>query len=215
MDNQVHQTSDRKSQEICSFEVNARFKPNSFNEEARTAQVVFGSDTPVHMKVGGQTVLESLSFEEKSVRLGRLNDGAPLLDNHTRTGPVMDSLLGVVERAWVDGKNGYASIRFAKSERGTQAMEQVRDGMIRNVSVGYAVYKYDVQNGKKASDFDLYRAIDWEPQEISLVSVPADPSAKIRSIDPQTEVVNSSPDQDIINQRSAQVRAILAQYPNK
>lgn len=159
----------------------AAFTPASINEEDRTVDVVFGSDTPVRMWTWEYGLInEQLSFDSTHVRMDRLNTGAPLLDNHDAYGSVSDIVLGVVERAWVEKGKGYAKVRFSKTEKGERTMELVRDGILRNISVGYAVNKYQVTRAAEKGQLDLYRAVDWEPHEISLVAVPADYSAQVR-----------------------------------
>lgn len=165
------------------LQMRAAFSPGTINTEDRTVEVIFGSDKPVRMFTWEYGVInEELSFDKAHVRMGRLNGGAPVLDNHDAYGSVLDTVVGVVEKAWLDGKKGYASIRFAKNEKAQQIMEMVRDGILQNISVGYAVYRYQRAKAKNDDELDHYKAIDWEPHEISLVSVPADSDAKVRSV---------------------------------
>lgn len=159
----------------------AMFTPDTLNEDQRTVEVVFGSDTPVRTYTWDGPAFEVLSFKSSNVRMDRLNSGAPLLDNHSRYGSVTDNVIGVVERAWTDGSKGYASVRFSKGEKGTKAMNEVKDGILRNISVGYSVSKYERSKAEKPGEMDTLRAIDWEPFEISLVAVPADRTASVRS----------------------------------
>jgi hypothetical protein len=54
----------------------------------------------------------------------------------------------------------------------------VRDGILRNISVGYMVHAYqEIKDGARR----ILRAVDWEPMEVSLVCVPADARAQVRS----------------------------------
>ncbi|MGZ9034392.1 MAG: hypothetical protein ACXW25_08280 [Rhodospirillales bacterium] len=54
----------------------------------------------------------------------------------------------------------------------------MRAGIIRNVSVGYTVRAYEVidQDGQ----VPVWRAIDWQPVELSAVPVGADGGASFR-----------------------------------
>lgn len=161
----------------------AAFKPGSINADERTVEVVFGSDKPVRMYTWEYgPINEELSFDSAHVRMDRLNAGAPVLDNHDAYGSVLDTVVGVVEKAWTDGKKGYAKLRFAKTDKGDKMLEMARDGILQNVSVGYAVHKYSRSKAKEEGKLDNYRAIDWEPHEISMVAVPADFDAKLRSL---------------------------------
>lgn len=131
--------------------------------EDRTLDLSFSSEYPVERWFGN----EILSHARGAADLSRLNDGAPLLFNHN-----MDEIIGVVENARIDGssKRGMATVRFADTERAREVMGMVNDKIIRNVSFGYRINEMQ-DEGK-----DTYRATKWQPYEISLVTVPADPS---------------------------------------
>lgn len=161
----------------------AAFVPGSINVEERTIDVVFGTNKPVRMYTWEYGAInEELSFDSAHVRMDRLNNGAPVLDNHDAYGSVLDTVVGVVERASTDGTKGHATLRFAKTDKGEKMLGMARDGILQNVSVGYAVHKYSRSKAKEEGKLDNYRAIDWEPYEISMVSVPADFDAKVRKL---------------------------------
>lgn len=165
------------------LQMRAAFRPGTINAEDRTVEVVFGSDAPVRMYTWEYgPINEELSFDTEHVRLNRLNNGAPVLDNHDAYGSVLDTVVGVVEKAWTDGKKGYAKLRFAKTDKAKKVMEMASDGILQNVSVGYAVYRYKRTKANEEGKLDNYRAVDWEPHEISMVAVPADADAKVRSL---------------------------------
>jgi hypothetical protein len=89
--------------------------------------------------------------------------------------------IGVVESAKVVAKEGRASLRFSKRDSVTPIWGDIRDKVIRNVSVGYRVHKFEEEtNGNK---LPIRTAIDWEPYEISMVPMPADMGAQVRSGD--------------------------------
>ena len=205
------------TREAQPLQVRASFSATSLNEEDRTVELIFGTDTPVRMYTWDGPINEVLSFDAAHVRMDRLNSGAPLLDNHNRYGSISDTIMGVVESGWTDGKRGYAKVRFAKDAKATDVMEKVKDGIIRNVSVGYSVFKYEkVASGERGVP-DTYRAVDWEPAEISLTPVPADHGAVVRSkgeiqaLDAILEATGTNTN-EIINQRGLQIRGILAAY---
>jgi HK97 family phage prohead protease len=132
---------------------------------------------------------EELVVSDKAVRLDRLNGGAPLLDSHFVYGGV-EQQLGVVERAWLEKGKGMAEVRFpveGVDENADRAFAKMQDGILRNISVGYRRLKIEVDKSKEPV---LWRVIDWEPFEISLVTVPADPAAQVvgnRGSDPVAE----------------------------
>lgn len=149
------------------------------DEEARTVEIAFSSEEPYERHFGD----EVLDHGPQSVRLDRLKSGAAVLVNHDSGDQV-----GVVESARIDGdKRGRAVIRFSKSARGQEIMQDVKDGIRTLVSVGYRVHKYDVTERKGQSD--LVRVTDWEPYEVSIVAIPADASVGVgRSITPPDEI---------------------------
>ena len=102
-----------------------------------------------------------------------------LLNNHDRYGG-LSSQIGVVERAWVEDGKGGATIRLSRRPDVQGIVQDVRDGIVKNVSIGYEVRR--VRREEQEDDKrPIYRAVDWEPFEISLVPVPADPTAQIRT----------------------------------
>jgi HK97 family phage major capsid protein len=139
-------------------------KPRHVDLGARTVELAFSSDAPV--PIGD--VNEILDHGLDSVRLGRLNSGAAVLVGHDHSDQV-----GVVERAWTDTREsgegvGRALVRFGRSARASDILNDVVDGIRQLVSVGYLVHAWD-----QTPDGDV-RATDWEPIEISFVPVPAD-----------------------------------------
>jgi HK97 family phage major capsid protein/HK97 family phage prohead protease len=136
--------------------------------ESRTIEFPFSSELPVERWFGD----EVLSHGEKAADLARLNDGAPLLFNHNT-----DEIIGVVERSWIDkDKRGYAKVRFAKTSRADEVLGMVNDGILRNVSFGYRIVDMVEE---KVDGRSVYRATRWEPYEISMVTIPADPTVGV------------------------------------
>ena len=123
---------------------------------------------------------EELHVDAKSVRLERLNSGnAPVLDSHSAYS--IDDVKGIVVAgtARINGGLGVADIQLDNGPENDAVVRKVRNGMIRNVSIGYRVYRYEVI--QREGQVPLYRATDWEPFEISLVPIGADAGAGIRS----------------------------------
>jgi hypothetical protein len=127
----------------------------------------------------GRKYDEELSLEPGHVDLSRLNNGAPLLNTHSASS--LADVIGVVERAWIEDGNGRATVRFSTREDVAPIVADVKAGILRNISVGYAVRKYQIEE----LDVPVYRAVDWEPMELSIVPIPADAGAGIRSAETQ------------------------------
>ena len=141
-----------------------RSENTAFDEvEERTYDFPFSSEQPVARYYGN----EILSHEKGAADLSRLNDGAPLLFNHNP-----DRVIGVVERAYIDDdkRRGYARVRFSRNEFAQEVLRDVRDGIIRNVSFGYAIEKMEERSSGE------FVATSWTPTEVSAVAIPADAS---------------------------------------
>jgi HK97 family phage major capsid protein/HK97 family phage prohead protease len=161
-----------KRSEVADFTV---------SEDERSIEFPFSSEFPVARYFGN----EVLSHDERSADLSRLNDSAPLLFNHDP-----DKVIGVVERAWIDGKKkrGYAKVKFSRNAFAQEVLADVRDGVLRNVSFGYAINDME-QRG--SGDFV---ATSWAPYEVSVVSIPADPTVGVgRSLEADPAASAASP----------------------
>ena len=140
-----------------------RGKEIKADAESRTVRFSFSSEEPVEMWYG----TEILSHAPGAVRIDQRQQSMPLLFNHDR-----NDLLGIVESVGIGAdRRGYTDVRFGKDERGEWAMQQYNDDILVNVSFMYRVYKME-----EDVDAESYTATDWEPYEISLVTVPADAS---------------------------------------
>lgn len=141
----------------------------SIDETKRTVELSFSSELPVERWFG----FEILDHNPESVNLSRLKSGAALLLDHNRNDQV-----GVVERAWIDSdRKGRATVRFGKSARAQEIFQDVVDGIRQLSSVTYEVRKYDLE--KSDGETKTYRIRSWMPLEISIVSIPADPSVGV------------------------------------
>jgi HK97 family phage major capsid protein/HK97 family phage prohead protease len=145
------------------------FERAAINEEARTASLAFASEEPYERYWG----IEILDTTATSMRQGRLRSGANLLCDHDTK-----DVVGVVESVEIGADRvARAVVRFGKSARAEEVWQDVRDGIRRNVSVGYLIHK--AQLVETRDGLETYRVTDWEPFEVSLVSVPADATVGI------------------------------------
>ena len=149
--------------------------------EARRVTFSFSSErTVLRRPLMAAPYNETLGHRDDEVDLTRLNNRANLLFNHRAHG-TPDDVLGVVERAWVDAGRGYCTVRFSARPSAEGVWTDVRDGILSNVSVGYAIHKVRQQRADEdAADAPVdVRVTRWTPMEISLVSVPADASVGV------------------------------------
>lgn len=149
----------------------ATFERSAINEEARTVELAFSSEEPYGRWFGN----EILDHNSKSIRLGRLKNGGPLLLDHDSTKHV-----GVIESVEISpDRVGRAVVRFGRSAAADEAFKDVQDGIRRHVSVGYRVHKMRLEEEGKDGADSTYRVTDWEPLEVSIVAVPADATVGI------------------------------------
>lgn len=147
------------------------FSRENINSDDRTVELAFSSEEPYERWWGR----EILDHSPKSIRMGRLMSGAPLLSDHDNS---IRSQIGVVESVSIGADRvGRAVVRFGKGAADDEIFQKVQDGIIRNVSVGYIIH--DATIIETRDGIDTYRVMDWEPLEISLVAVPADNSVGV------------------------------------
>jgi HK97 family phage prohead protease len=136
-------------------------------EEDKTVRLSFpaSSEAPVERWFGE----EVLSHDKKSIRMDRINRGAmPVLFNHN-----WDEPIGIVDGARIENNRLVVDAHLFATARAQEIAAMVEGGL-RNVSIGYRLHV--VEEDKKAARFT---ATDWEPFEVSIVTVPADPSVGI------------------------------------
>ena len=152
--------------------------PETLNEKNRTIEVRFYSGASVQRYPLFDEPYElSFSLDAKAVRLDRFNKGAPVLDNHNGYDSVSSVVLGKVEKAWLAEDGGRALIRFSKRDVVEPIWQDVKDGILTNFSMGAVVHRMEDVTAKGDPQRKL-RAVDWEPHELSLVPIPADPAAQ-------------------------------------
>lgn len=147
----------------------------------RTFNVVFTTGATVRRYdyMNDEAYDEELSVDPSAIRMDRLNSGAPVLDTHGQYS--LDDVIGAVVpgSATISRGNGKAAIKIDGGDENASIVRKIKDGIIQNVSVGYRVHRFEVIRGE--GTVPLYRAVDWEPFEISLVPIGADAGAGIRS----------------------------------
>ena len=142
----------------------ATFTRENIDKEARTVDLAFSSEEPVDRWFGQEILDHSMG----AVRLGRLRNHGPVLVDHDRRDHV-----GVVESVTIDSdRKGRATVRFGNSARADEIFKDMTDGIRSKVSVGYRIHEMVLE--KESDAGNTYRVTDWEPFEISIVSVPAD-----------------------------------------
>ena len=93
-------------------------------------------------------------------------------------------MCGKIKRAWVENGRGCAEIEFDKDEASETIYQKVKSGTLKGVSVGYRVDNWEEVMPNKQSEDGRFTgpcsiARKWAPYEISIVSVPADPTVGV------------------------------------
>ena len=150
-----------------------RVKEGEGNE--RRFILSFSSEEPYERWWG----TEILDHSDGCVDLTRVNEIGCVLFNHNR-----DAVIGKVIRAWVEDGRGMAEIEFDSDEESEKIYQKVKSGTLKGVSVGYVVSVWEEIAANKLSSDGRFKgeasiAKRWEVLEISIVSIPADPTVGV------------------------------------
>lgn len=175
-----------RTMDITAMRLAARAMPESYDEGKRTVDVIFSTGARVlrwDWTIGW--FYEELDMSEGAVRMERISNGkAAVLDSHMSY--TLASQIGVVDSARIEGGQGIATIRFSSREQVAGIVQDIRDGIIANVSVGYEIHAMELLEQPDDGAYPVYRVTDWEPYEISMVPIPADAEAGTRSAGKKT-----------------------------
>lgn len=166
---------------------------------------------------------EILVHSEGAVDLSFLNSGsAPLLDSHNRYSG-LSAQIGVIRKAWIEKKRIYVEVKFSRKASAQEIKQDVLDGIVRNVSVGYEVHKIEVD-----TEGESYRVTRWKPYEASFVAIPADPTVGVgrssatqmegimpeqnQMPDPNADLANRGADLGEIATASEEIHALAASH---
>jgi phage major head subunit gpT-like protein len=174
-----NQPTTNKTHDTPMLSLRAAVREGSVDVEARTVELVWTTGAKGHRwswDVG--SYMEELEVSDEAIRLERLNNGAPLLNSHKSDD--LNDVIGVVERAWLEGDQGHAVVRFSKRDDAEIIFKDVQDKILRKISVKYIVHRYQITE-ESDEKIPTYRAVDWEPLELSVVPIAFDDAANIRS----------------------------------
>lgn len=177
-----------------------RAERGALDKESRTIELAFSSEEPYERWWG----IEILDHSESSVRLGRLNDGAhPLLVNHDwdrQPGVIEKAWVGDDRRGRSRARFG----RSAYAEEILQDVEDGIRSLVSVGYIVHKVIEQSTSKGAEPTERELtgdefralvqsdefqrsmaarraagdeppvYRVVDWEPFENSIVAIPAD-----------------------------------------
>lgn len=174
--------------------------------DSRTVELSFSSETPYGRWFGD----EILCHDEECINLERFSNGlGTVLFNHDR-----DAVVGHIEKVWLEDNRGKALVRFDTDEQSETIFQKVQSGTLQGVSVGYAIYRYEVLEDEDTKSTNgrfngpAYVVTDWEPLEISIVSVPADATVGVGR---SAEEIHTSIDTQEDNTRMDQEKTLEVQ----
>ena len=174
--------------------------------DSRTVELSFSSETPYGRWFGD----EILCHDEECINLERFSNGlGTVLFNHDR-----DAVVGHIEKVWLEDNRGKALVRFDTDEQSETIFQKVQSGTLQGVSVGYAINRYEVLEDEDTKSTNgrfngpAYVVTDWEPLEISIVSVPADATVGVGR---SAEEIHTSIDTQEDNTRMDQEKTLEVQ----
>ncbi|MCD8348801.1 MAG: HK97 family phage prohead protease [Lachnospiraceae bacterium] len=168
------ETEKRKNDNFREF-IDCSIRAAEGEGKERTFTLSFSSEEPYDRWFGP----EILDHSDGCMDLNRLNSIGVVLYNHSR-----DKVIGKIDRAWVENGRGCAEITFDSDDASETIYQKVKGGTLKGVSVGYMVDNWEeVMPGKMSEDGRFTGpcsiAKKWVPYEISIVSVPADPTVGV------------------------------------
>lgn len=144
-------------------------------EDDRVVNLSCASETPVtHFLWSRWEYVDiELSMDKKAIRTARLKSGAAFLMDHNP-----GDQRGVIDDFEIAKPKLNVAVRMSRRPLAEELLLDMRDGQRPNISLGFMIHKLVLVEERK-NEPDLYRAVDWEPYEISSVSIPADISVGV------------------------------------
>lgn len=152
------------------------------DETARTVELSVSSEAEVERWFG----IEVLDHGPKAIRLERFRNNAALLLEHDR-----GHQIGKVFAPQIRDRKLRVTIQFSRSDRASEIFQDVVDDIRSLVSIGYRIH--EVKTTTHKGGMETVRVVDWEPYEVSFVSIPADTSVGVgRSLNPENTLCETS-----------------------
>ena len=164
----------------------AQLVPTTYNEADNTVEVVWttGSRVRRYDWWTDKPYEEELAVTPEAVDMARFEAGTvQVIDNHRMHGGVQ-SIIGIALNGTIANGEGRATLRLSTRAEMAGIVADIKAGIIRSISFGYNITTFEITRAIDRTDgvnMDLYRAVRWQPFEISFVTVPADADASTRS----------------------------------
>ena len=142
-------------------------------------EIVFTTGAPVKRYdwANGRYYLEQLEVSEAAIDLSRLQRGAPLLNTHYAWD--LEAQLGVCDQPEIRNGQGVCQTQLSCRDSVKGVVQDLEDGVIRNVSVGYSRNAVEMVAPGEENGMWVYRVTRWTPMEVSLVPIPADMDSQV------------------------------------
>lgn len=155
--------------------LNGQIKALAGDGKERSFILSFSSEEPYKRWFG----IEILDHSDNAIDTKRLDEMGCLLYNHNR-----DIVIGKIDKVWIENNKGYAQVTFDDDEETEKIYKKVQNGTLKGVSVGYMVDCWEEVKAGAISSKGKFKgpcrvATKWIPYEISIVSVPADPTVGV------------------------------------
>jgi hypothetical protein len=119
----------------------AIIQPDTVNTGTREVDVVFATETPIARFGWEENYDEILSCGETAMRMDRVNVGLPVMDTHAQRS--VFNQFGRASKVWFnDKREACARLRFSQRDEVAKIFQDITDGLITGISVGYRVFKY-------------------------------------------------------------------------
>lgn len=181
---QIRSATDPRNMPSLSRE--AQLVPTTYNEADNTIEVVWttGSRVRRYDWWTDKPYEEELAVTPEAVDMTRFDAGTvQVIDNHCMHGGVQ-SIIGIAISGTIANGEGRAVLRLSTRPEMAGIVADIKAGIIRSISFGYNITTFEITRAIDRTDgvnMDLYRAVRWQPFEISFVTVPADAEASTRS----------------------------------
>ena len=153
--------------------------------EARIVDISFSSEIPyLRSSYFSEPWYEVLGHKRGEMDMTRLSEGGTLHYNHNRT---REDRIGAVLKVSIKEHRGHARVQFSADSRVDDVWNDVRDGLLSNVSVAYKINEKVLVREGGEGEPDTYRVTAWEPVELSFVDIPADSSVGMGRGDGNTD----------------------------
>lgn len=155
----------------------------SYDPDSRTFTALISSGAPVQRTDARGSYIEKLDLS--GVDLGALT-GTPLLDAHRQDGS--ERVVGVLVSARRDAEGIHATFKLSAAADAESIVTKVAEGILRGLSIGYAAAdRREAVGAGQGQKRERIVIIVPQIRETSLVAVPADPAAVIRSQEMENE----------------------------